>query len=216
MTQTPGLPGGGTFVILPSWAQGMLKAATPPNIMLVTGSAINDRDLHAALARTLPASEVELRQAVLTAKTELPSVQSSNNAFVLCVAATVAVSIAAVLLGLLLSGRDRTRVAAWLAALGMTSRQARRLAMLDALPLVLIAVLGAEVAGAVLAQTVAPALDLSVFTGSSAAVPVRVDAVSMIAPAVAAIILVVIITAAQNTLTRRRTKTGVLRLDEGR
>jgi len=55
-----------------------------------------------------------------------------------------------------------------------------------------------------------------VFTGSSAAVPVRVDALSMIAPAVAAIVLVVVITAAQNTLTRRRTKTGVLRLDEGR
>lgn len=216
MSQTPGLPGGGPFVVLPSWAQGMLKAATPPNVMLVTGSGIDPRDLRAALARTLPASQLVSRQAVLAAKTQLPSVQSSNTAFELCVAATVAVSVAAVLLGLLLSGRDRTRVAAWLGALGMTSRQARRLAMLDALPLVLIAVLGAEVAAAVLAGTVAPALDLSVFTGSSAAVPVRVDAVSMIAPAVAAIVLVVVITAAQNTLTRRRTKTGVLRLDEGR
>ncbi len=166
--------------------------------------------------RTLPAGQILSRQAVLTAKTQLPSVRESNLAFELCVAAAVAVSIAAVLLGLLLSGRDRTRVAAWLAALGMTGRQARRLAMLDALPLVLIAVLGAEVAGAVLAPTVAPALDLSVFTGSSAAVPVRLDAMSMIAPAVAAIVLVVVITAAQNTLTRRRTKTGVLRLDEGR
>jgi len=203
-------------VILPSWARPMLKAATPPNVLLATGSAINVRDLRAALAHTLPASVLVSRQAVLAAKTQLPSVQAANTAFELCVAATVAVSIAAVLLGLLLSGRDRTRVAAWLAALGMTGRQARRLAMLDALPLVLIAVLGAEVAGAVLAQTIAPALDLSVFTGSSAAVPVRVDALSMIAPAVAAIVLVVVITAAQNTLTRRRTKTGVLRLDEGR
>ena len=216
MTSTPGLPSGGPFVILPSWARPMLKAATPPNVLLATGSAINVRDLRAALAHTLPASVLVSRQAVLTAKTQLPSVQAANTAFGLCVAATVAVSIAAVLLGLLLSGRDRTRVAAWLAALGMTGRQARRLAMLDALPLVLIAVLGAEVAGAVLAQTIAPALDLSVFTGSSAAVPVRVDALSMIAPAVAAIVLVVVITAAQNTLTRRRTKTGVLRLDEGR
>src|SRR5215472_14658409 len=74
------------------------------------------------------------------------------SAFELCVAAAVAVSTAAVLLGLLLSGRDRTRVAAWLTALGMTSRQARRLAVLDALPLVLIAVVGAVLAGSVLAQ----------------------------------------------------------------
>jgi putative ABC transport system permease protein len=216
VTQTPGLPGGGPFVILPSWAQRWLKASTPPNVLLVTGSSINMRDLRAALARTLPASQLLSRQAVVTSKAQLPSVQESNTAFDLCVGAALAVSVAAVLLGLLLSGRDRTRVAAWLAALGMTGRQARRLAMLDALPLVLIAVLGAEVAAAVLAQAIAPALDLSVFTGSSTAVPVRVDAVSMIAPAAAAIALVAVITAAQNALTRRRTKTGVLRLDEGR
>jgi putative ABC transport system permease protein len=213
---TPGLPDSGPFVIMPSWAARSLKAGAPPNVLLATGADINERDLHRALVHTLPAGQILSRQAVLTAKTQLPSVRESNLAFELCVAAAVAVSIAAVLLGLLLSGRDRTRVAAWLAALGMTARQARRLAMLDALPLVLIAVLGAEVAGAVLAPTVAPALDLSVFTGSSAAVPVRLDAVSMIAPALAAIVLVVVITAAQNTLTRRRTKTGVLRLDEGR
>jgi len=216
VTQTPGLPGGGPFVILPSWAQRWLKDSTLPNVLLATGSHINMQDLRAALARTLPASVLTSRQAVVTAKSQLPSVQESNAAFGLCAVAALGVSIAAVLLGLLMSGRDRTRVAAWLAALGMTGRQARRLAMLDALPLVLIAVLGAEVAAAVLAQTIAPALDLSVFTGSSAAVPVRVDAVSMIAPAVAAIALVAVITAAQNALTRRRTKTGVLRLDEGR
>ena len=42
------------------------------------------------------------------------------------------------------------------------------------------------------------------------------DLLAMTAPAAAAIVLVVVITAAQNALTRRRTKTGVLRLDEGR
>jgi len=216
MTHTPGLPGGGPFVILPSWVRPRLKAATSPNVMLLTGSAINARDLHAALARTLPGSLLTSRQAVLTAKTQLPTVRSASTAFELCVLAALALSVAAVLLGLLLSGRDRTRVAAWLGALGMTGRQARRLAMLDALPLVLIAVLGAEVAALVLTQLVAPALDLSVFTGSSAAVPVRPDLVAMTAPAIAAIVLVVIITTAQNVFTRRRTKTGVLRLDEGR
>jgi putative ABC transport system permease protein len=216
VTQTPALPGGGPFVILPSWAQRSLKAATPPNVMLLTGSHINIHDLRAVLARRLPASVVVSRQAVLAAKTQLPTVQSASTAFELCVLATLALSVAAVLIGLLLSGRDRTRIAAWLGALGMTSRQARRLAMLDALPLVLIAVLGAEVAALVLAQLVAPALDLTVFTGSSAAVQVRPDPVAMTVPAAAAIVLVVIITVAQNVFTRRRTKTGVLRLDEGR
>jgi putative ABC transport system permease protein len=216
MTHTAALPGGGPFVILPSWVQPRLKAAAPPNVLLLTGSGINTHDLRAVLARALPASVLTSRQAVLTAKTQLPTVQSASTAFELCVLAALALSVGAVLLGLLLSGRDRTRVAAWLGALGMTGRQARRLAMLDALPLVLIAVLGAEVAALVLTQLVAPALDLSVFTGSSAAVPVRLDLVAMTVPAAAAIVLVVIITVAQNVFTRRSTKTGVLRLDEGR
>jgi putative ABC transport system permease protein len=215
-TDTPALTTGGPFVILPSWAQRSLQAATPPGVLLVTGSGINARDLRAALARTLPASVLLSRQAVLSAKTQSPSVRGATVAFELCLVAAAAVSVAAVLLGLLLSGRDRTRVAAWLTALGMTGRQARRLAMLDALPLVLIAVLGAEAAGVVLAQLIAPALDLSVFTGSGASVPVRLDPLAMTVPAAAAIVLVVGVTAAQSALTRRRTKTGVLRLDEGR
>ena len=215
IARTPALPGGGPFVIVPSWAQG-LRAGVPPNVVLATGASINFHDLAKVLARTMPRSQVTSRQAALTAITHSPSVHGADVAFELCVAAAVAVSTAAVLLGLLLSGRDRTRVAAWLTALGMTSRQARRLAVLDALPLVLIAVVGALLAGSVLAQIIAPAIDLSVFTGSTAAVPVTPDLVALTAPAAGAVVLVAVITAAQSALTRRRTTTGVLRLDEGR
>ena len=88
--------------------------------------------------------------------------------------------------------------------------------MLDALPLVLIAVVGALLAGSVLAQIIAPAIDLSVFTGSTAAVPVTPNLVALTAPAAGVVVLVAVITAAQSVLTRRRTRTGVLRLDEGR
>ena len=216
IARTPALPGGGPFVIMPSWAQGLLQAGVPPNVMLVTGASINRHDLDKVLARTMPRSEVTSREATLAAIARSPSVRGADIAFELCVAAAVAVSTAAVLLGLLLSGRDRTRVAAWLTALGMTSRQARRLAVLDALPLVLIAVVGAVLAGSVLAQVVAPAIDLSVFTGSAAAVPVTPNPVAVGAPAAGAVVLVVAITTAQSALTRRRTTTGVLRLDEGR
>jgi putative ABC transport system permease protein len=216
IARTPALPGGGPFVIVPSWAQGLLRAGVPPNIVLATGASINFHDLAKVLRQTMPRSQVTSRQAALAAIAHSPSVHGADVAFELCVAAAVAVSTAAVLLGLLLSGRDRTRMAAWLTALGMTSRQARRLAVLDALPLVLIAVVGAMLAGSVLAQIVAPAIDLSVFTGSTAAVPVTPDLVALTAPAAGAVVLVAVITAVQSALTRRRTTTGVLRLDEGR
>jgi len=216
VTAAPGLANEGPFVILPSWVAPRLRAAAPPNIELVTGAHLSVAGLRRALARTLPSSELMSRQLTLAAQTGSPLVRSADIAFSECVAAAVAVSIAAVLLGLLLSGRDRTRVAAWLGALGMTRRQARRLAMLDALPLALIAVLGAELAGAVLGPIIAPALDLSVFTGSAAPVPVTPDVVALVAPAAAAVVLVVAVTAAQSALTRRRTMIGVLRLDEDR
>ena len=215
-TATPALPGGGPFVILPSWAVPRLKAGAPPNIELVIGPRLSSGDLTKALRRTLPDSEVVFRQAALAAVAGSPLVRSADIAFELGVAAAVAVSIAAILLGLLLSGRDRTRMAAWLTALGLTRRQARRLAMLDALPLALIAVVGAVLAGAALGPIISPALNLSVFTGSTAAVPVRPDVLALVIPAAGVIILVSVITAAQSALTRRRTRTGVLRLDEGR
>jgi putative ABC transport system permease protein len=215
-TTTPGLPGGGPFVILPSWVLPRLKAGVPPNIDLVIGSRLNHSDLASALRRTLPASEVAFRQTALAAQTGSPLVRGADAASDLGVAAAVALSIAAILLGLLLSGRDRTRVAAWLAALGMTRPQARRLAMLDVLPLALIAVVGGELAGLALGPLIAPALNLSAFTGSGAAVPVRPDLTALIAPAAGAVILVSALTLAQSSLTRRRTRTGVLRLDEGR
>jgi putative ABC transport system permease protein len=215
-TATPGLPGGGPFVILPSWVVPRLIDGAAPNIDLLIGPRINAGALARTLARTLPDSVTQLRQTALTARTGSPLVHSADVAFDLGVVAAVAVTVAAILLGLLLSGRDRTRVAAWLAALGMTGRQARRLAMLDALPLALIAVLGAELAGLALGPIIAPALDLSAFTGSGAAVPVDPDVVALVAPAAGAVILVSVLTAAQSALTRRRTRTGVLRLDEGR
>jgi putative ABC transport system permease protein len=212
---TPALPGG-PFVILPSWVVPRLKVGAAPNIELVTGPRLNSGDLTRALRRTLPDSEMALRQTALAAETGSPLVRSADIAFDLCVVAAVAVSVAAILLGLLLSGRDRTRVAAWLAALGMTRQQARQLAVLDALPLALIAVVGAELAGVVLGPIIAPALNLSAFTGSGAAVPVRPDVLALVVPAAGAVILVSAIAAAQSALTRRRTRTGVLRLDEGR
>jgi putative ABC transport system permease protein len=120
-----------------------------------------------------------------------------------------------VLLGVLLSGRDRTRLGVWLTAMGMTAGQARRLALLDALPLLLIAILGGELASLALGPLIGPGLDLSAFTGSSAPVPLRPDLVALIAPAAGALILITAVAAGQNVLIRRRAG-AVLRLDEGR
>jgi len=86
--------------------------------------------------------------------------------------------------------------------------------VLDALPLLLVAIVGGVLAGLVLGPLIGPGLDLSAFTGSSAPVPVRPDPVALIAPAAGAVILIMAAAVAANALIRSRAA-GVLRLDEG-
>jgi putative ABC transport system permease protein len=215
---TPALPGGGLFVIIPSWVASRVLGSVAPNTVLISGSAINLRDLRAVAARTAPGSQVVSRAAVLQAAAGMPLVRGSDLVFEESAGAAAACAVAAVLLGLLLSGRDRTRLAAWLTAMGMTARQGRRLAVLDALPLLLVAILGAEIAGVALGPLIGPGLVLSAFTSSNAPVPLQPDLVALIAPAVGAVILITVAAIGQSVLTRRRSTgtTGVLRLDEGR
>jgi putative ABC transport system permease protein len=214
-SSTPALPGGGSFIIMPAWASARLAASTAPNTMLLTGPDVNVRDLRAVVARTQPGGQLTSRADVLAAAADSPTVQGSDLAFDLSVAAAVACAAGAVLLGVLLSGRDRTRLGVWLTAMGMTARQARRLALLDALPLLLIAILGGEAAGLALGPLIGPGLDLSAFTGSSAPVAVRPDLVALLAPAVGAVVLIAAVAVGQNALIRSRS-TAVLRMDEGR
>jgi len=211
---TPALPGGGSFLILPSWASPRLAASTAADAMLLTGSAIDVPALRAVVARVLPGGQVVSRAAVLAAAAASPAVRGSDLALDLSAAAAAACGAAAVLLGVLLAGRDRTRLGVWLTAMGMTSRQARRLALLDALPLLLIAIAGGELAGLAAGPLIGPGLDLSAFTGSSAPVPVRPDLVALIAPAAGAVILIIAAAMGQNALIRSRAA-AVLRLDDG-
>jgi putative ABC transport system permease protein len=221
VSSTPALPGGGLFVIIPSWVASRLAGSVAPNTVLIAGPATNIRDLRAVAARTAPGSLVVSRAAVLQATADTPLVHASDLMFEESAGAAAACAVAAVLLGLLLSGRDRTRLAAWLTAMGMTARQGRRLAVLDALPLLLVAILGAEIAGLALGPLIGPGLVLSAFTSSTAPVPLQPDVVALIAPAVGAVILITVAAIGQSALARRRSTgasgvTGVLRLDEGR
>jgi len=213
-SSTPALPGGGSFVIIPAWASYRLIDNTTPNTMLLAGSHIDLRALGAVVARKLAGGQIISRTAALQAAADSPTVHASDVALEDAAAGAAACAVAAVLLGVLLSGRDRTRLGVWLTAMGMTARQARRLALLDALPLLVVAIVGGELASLALGPLIGPGLDLSAFTGSSAPVPLRPDLVALIAPAAGALILIMVAAAAQNALIRRRTG-SVLRLDEG-
>jgi putative ABC transport system permease protein len=214
-SSTPALPGGGPFVILPAWVVSRLTGGAEPNTMLLAGAHINIRALGAVVARALPGGIITSRAAALQADAGTPAVHGSDLALEQAAGAAAACAAAAVLLGVLLTGQDRTRLGVWLTAMGMTARQARRLALLDTLPLLLVAILGGELASLAIGPLIGPGLDLSAFTGSSAPVTLRPDLVALTAPAAGALILITMAAAGQNALIRHRAGT-VLRLDEDR
>jgi putative ABC transport system permease protein len=212
---TPALPAGGRFVILPAWSVARLTYSVAPNTLLLMGAGINVAGLRAVAARVLPGGQVLSRAAVVQAAAGKPLVHASDLIFDEAAGTAAGCAVAAVLLGLLLSGRDRTRLATWLAAMGMTGRQGRRLAVLDTLPLLLVAIVGAEVASLTLGPLIGSSLVLSPLTGSAARVPLQPDLAALITPAAGAVILIMAAALGRNALTRRGAA-GLLRLDESR
>jgi putative ABC transport system permease protein len=213
---TPALPAGGPFVLIPSWAAARLPGAPPAGILLATGTGIDGRALSAAVARTQPGGQVLLRSAVLGSITGAPLRLGSVLIFELCIAAAVAFSVAALLLGLAHAGRDRARLSARLAALGTTRRQRSGIAVLEALPLVTIALAGGVTASLILAPLVGPGLDLASFTGSAAAVPLRPELAGLLGPALGLLLLVCVTAAGTAVVARSRGAGRSLRQDEGR
>ena len=76
-----------------------------------------------------------------------------------------------------------------LAAMGLTSGQAGRLVVLEAPPAVLAAVAAGAAGGWALAPLTGSALDLSVFTGGTASVPIRADVAVLVVPAAGLVVL---------------------------
>jgi putative ABC transport system permease protein len=212
-TGTPALPGGGTFIVLPSWAA---VAATPsaPNTLLVTGPGLDGARLTAVVAKDAPGSKVTLRSTVLAELSNSPLPRGAYLSFGAGLAAAAGFSVVILLLDLALGAREREQTLARLATMGLGPGQARRLTVLETLP----AVLAAAVAGVASAWALAPltgsVLNLSVFTGSSASVPVKPDFVALGLPVLGLVVLAVVVLLAEIRAAGRRGVTGSLRLGE--
>lgn len=183
---TPALPGQDLFVVLPSWA---LSRAVPPSLLLVTGVHLDQHALAAAVHTELPDATIAFRSAALATLASSPLQQGAGAVFSSGIAAAAGFSVLIVLLSLALQARDRNLALARLAAMGMANGQAARLVVLEALPVILAAVAAGAVCGWALAPLTGPVLDLSVFTGSTASVPVRVSVAALAVPGAGLVVL---------------------------
>jgi putative ABC transport system permease protein len=205
---TPALPGQDLFLVLPSWA---LSKVAPPNLLLVTGVNLDRHALALAVHRELPAATITFRSATLAALASSPLQQGAEVVFSSGVAAAAGFSALIVLLSLALEARDRDLALARLAALGLGHGQAARLAVLEALPVMMAAVAAGIAGGWALAPLTGSALDLSVFTGSAASVPVRFSVAAIAVPAAGLVVITLAVLLLQALVARQHGTARALR-----
>ena len=216
LSGTPGLPGGGAFVIIP--ASAIHSTATPPgpvpvNELLLTGASIDQARLAAVLREQVPGAVATVRSDILKGLTGAPLQHGAFVLFELAVAAAVVLGLAVMLLELALGAAERAAAMGRLAAMGLGERQRARVATLEVLPAVVAAAVAAGASALILPRVVAPAIDLSVFTGPSfGGVALAPDAASFLLP-LAGLAVASIVMLGVQVRAGRRGVTATLRAD---
>jgi len=195
LQSTPAVPAGGAFIVLPLSAVSSASEPLPVNLMLLTGPSIDLPRLHAAAQTTVAAAgppAITTRSQLLQQLTGAPLQQGTFLLFTLAVGYAAALALAVLLLELALGAADRELTTARLATMGLTERQRVRLVAIEVLPSVAAAAVAAAACAIALPPLLAPAIDLSVFTQSQAAVPLRSDFAAFLLPLGALFVIAVI------------------------
>jgi putative ABC transport system permease protein len=201
LSGTPALTTGGAFVLMPE----SLVAHEPyvvPNLMLLNGPGIDTGRLGPLVSRMAPGAGTTVRSEMLDQLTSTPVQRGAFLLFALALVVAAGLGLAVMLLQLALGAADREATLARLATMGLGGGQRARLVLLEVLPAFLAAVVAAVACVLVLPRIVAPAIDLSVFTGSSASVPLVPDAASLVLP-IAGVIVVAAVALAIEIRARR-------------
>ena len=209
VSSTPAQPGGGTFIVMPQLTLPGPAGQPAPNMVLVSGRAIDDGQLSALVNRTIPGSTITFRSAVLAALTNspLPHGAALIVAFTLAEAAVLALLV--VIFGLALGSAERELTLARLTVMG--HERETSLVMAQAMPAVLAAVVAGAVCALVLPRLIGSSIDLSAFSGASAPVLFQPNVTALGLPAAAVVVLAVAALAAETRALHRRGIAGILR-----
>jgi putative ABC transport system permease protein len=209
VSSTPALPAGGTFVVMPQLTLPGPAGPPAPNLVLVSGSAIDDSQLTALVNRIIPYSTITYRSVVLNSLTNspLPHGAALIVAFTLAEAAVLGLLI--VILGLALGSAERERTLARLTVMG--HERDTSLVMAEAMPAVLTAVVAGAVCAVVLPRLIGSSIDLTAFTGASSPVLFQLNVTALGLPAATVVVLAVAALATEARTLRRRGIAGILR-----
>ncbi len=209
LSSTPAYPGGGIFVIMPLETLPGQAGQPAPNMVLVTGSAIDDAQLSAVIGEWIPASTTTFRATVLASLTGSPLQHGAGLIIALTIASAAAFGLFIVILGLALGSAERELTLARLTVMG--HERTTGLVMAETMPAVLAAIVAGAVCAVALPHLIGSSIDLSAFTGTSAPVQFQPDVLAFVLPAVTIVLLAVAVLATETRALRRHSVTGTLR-----
>jgi len=209
---TPAAIGSGLFVLMP--LQHIIGETGPPatNLLFINGTGINHSALDAVASRDLPGAAVKFRSAVLGALVGSPLQAAADVIMRLSLVVAAGFGLVILLLGLALGAADRDLTLARLATMGLQQGRQVWLVLGEALLSVLAAIAAGVACAVVLPVLTSGALNLSVFTGSTAPVPIAPDLVALAVPAAGLALLAAVVVVAETRLLRRRGVPGLLRI----
>ena len=209
---TPAATGTGLFVIMP--LQRIVGESGPPatNLLLITGTGFSHSALAAVVSKDVPAAAIRFRSAVFDGLVSSPLQAAADLIMRLSLAVAAGFGLAILLLGLALGSADRDLTLARLTTMGLEQGRLIRLVLGETLLAVVAAVAAGAACAVALPTLTSPALNLSVFTGSSAPVPIAPDLVALAVPAAGLVVLTVVAVVAETRLLRHRDVPGLLRI----
>ncbi len=214
LSGTPALPAGGAFVVMPSWGLPAAAGAQPPGLLLLTGPRLDGAALTSAAHHLVRGGIVQLRAAVLARLAGSPLPRGAYLGFAAGLGAAAGFSVVILLLEMALGAEERRMTLARLATMGLGTGQTRRLTLMETLPGVLAAALAGVGCALVLVPLTGPVLNLSVFTGSAAPVPIRPGWVALGLPIAGLAALAVATLLLHVRVERRRGVTAALRVGQ--
>jgi putative ABC transport system permease protein len=215
LPSAPALPANPAFIIMPLAA--MQSSATPPtpsaaNEMLLTGSGIDRSRLSAVVREELPGGDVAYRSDVLAGLSDAPLQHGAITLITLSIIAAAALGLAIMLLELALGAAERDATLARLATMGLGEGQRARVVALELVPAVIAAAVAAWACALILPPVVRPVIDLSVFTGSTAAVPLVPDVAAVTLPLAGLLVVAAVSLGIEIGAGRRRGAAAALRI----
>ena len=210
LSNTPAQPGGGAFVVMPLQTLPGPLGRPAPNVVLVTGSSIDQAQLSRVAGRLIADSSIAFRTAALASLSDSALQHGATLIISLTIATAAAFGLFIVMLGVALGSGERELTLARLAVMG--HEHPTWLVTAEALPAVIAAAAAGAACAAALPRAIGFSIDLSAFTGTSAAVQFQFDAAALALPAAAIGILAVAALAGQARALRRRGVSGVLRI----